>query len=83
MAEVSVDSLALSSYLSPEQSFVQVLVHCMHTLSAYDALHSLSLQLSLTGLSGVEFYMQWALYCSLLCACFQCITSHDYNGILL
>ena len=43
VAEVSVDSSALSSYLSPEQSFVQVLVPCTCALSAYNALRSLSL----------------------------------------
>ena len=82
-AEVSVDSLALLSYLSPEQSFVQVLVHCTHMLSVYDALCSLSLRQSLTGPSGVEFYMQWASCCLLLCAHFQHVTSHEFNGMLL
>ena len=82
MAEVSVNSSVLSSYLSPEQFFVQVLVHGTCALSAYDALHSLSLQQSVTGPLGVEFYVQRALCCSLLCAQFQCITSCDYNGML-
>ena len=57
-AEVSVNSSVLSCYLSPEQFFVQVLVHCMCILSECDALHSLSLQWSLTWPLGVEFYMQ-------------------------
>ena len=70
MAEVSVDSSVLLSYLSPEQSFVQVLVHCTCALAVYDVLCSLSLQWSLTGLSGVEFYVQPALCCLLLCAHF-------------
>ena len=43
---VSVDSLALLSYLLPEQSFVQVSVHGMCALAAYDALHSPSLRRS-------------------------------------
>ena len=83
MAEVFVDSLALLSYLLPEQPFVQVLVHCMDMLSAYDVLHSPSLQWSLIELSGVEFYVQRALCCSLLCGRFQCVTSCDYSGMLL
>ena len=58
VAEVSVNRLVLLSYLSPEQSFVQVLVHCTCALAAYDALCSLSLQWSSTGPSGVEFYVQ-------------------------
>ena len=82
MAEVSVDSSVLSSYLSPEQFFVLVLVHCTCALSVYNALCSLSLRRSLTGPSGVEFYVQQALCCSLLCACFWHIASHDYNGML-
>ena len=82
MAEVSVNSSALLSYLLPEQSFVQVLVHGTCTLAVYDALHSPSLQRSLIEPSGVEFYVQQALCCSLLCAHFQHITSHDYSGML-
>ena len=83
MAEVSVDSLVWSSYLLPEQYFVQVLVHCTCVLAAYDAPHSLSLQRSLIGPSGVELYAQWALYCSLPCARFQHVASCDYSGMLL
>ena len=83
MAEVSVDSSALSSYLLPEQSFVQVLVHCTCALAAYDALHSPSLRRSLIEPLGVEFYVQQALCCSLLCVHFQHVTSHDYSGMLL
>ena len=77
------DSLALLSYLLPEQSFVQVSVHGTCTLAAYDALHSPSLQWSSIEPSGVEFYVQQALCCSLLCARFQRVTSHDYSGMLL
>ena len=36
-AEVSVNSSALLSYLLPEQSFVQVSVHCMCALAVYDS----------------------------------------------
>ena len=64
MEEVSVNSLALSSYLLPEQSFVQVLVHGTCVLAAYDALHSPSLQWSSIEPLGVEIYVQRAL-----CAC--------------
>ena len=67
MAEVSVDSSALLSYLLPEQSFVQVLVHGTCALAAYGALHSPSLQWSSIEPLGVEFYVQQALCCSLLC----------------
>ena len=83
MAEVTVDSSALSSYLLPEQSFVQVSVCGTCALAAYDALHSPSLQWSSIELSGVEFYVQQALGCSLLCARFWHITSHDYSRMLL
>ena len=81
-AEVSVDSSALSSYLLPEQSFVQVLVRGTCVLAAYDALHSPSLQWSSIEPSGVEFYVQRALCCLLLCAHFWRVTSHDYSGML-
>ena len=83
MAEVSVDSLALSSYLLPEQSFVQVSVRCTCALAAYDALHSPSLRWSLIEPLGVEFYMQRALCCLLLCARFWRVASCDYSGMLL
>ena len=83
MAEVSVNSSALLSYLLPEQSFVQVSVHGTCALAAYDALHSPSLQRSSIEPSGVEFYVQQALCCSLLCARFQCVTSRDYSRMLL
>ena len=82
-AEVSVNSSVLLSYLSPEQSFVQVLVHCMCASAACNALCSLSLWWSSTGPSGVEFYVQQALCCSLLCACSWHIASRDYSGMLL
>ena len=81
MAEVSAYSSALSSYLLPEHSFVQVLVHYMGALSACDALHSLFLQWSLTGPLEVEFYMQQALCCSLLCMHFPHAASHYYKGM--
>ena len=83
MAEVSVNSSALSSYLLPEQSFVQVLVRGTCTLAAYGALHSPSLRWSSIEALGIEFYVQWALCCSLLCACFRRVASHDYSGMLL
>ena len=83
VAEVSVDSSVLSSYLLPEQSFVQVSVHGTCTLAAYDALHSLSLRRSSTGLLGVELSAQRALCGLLLCARFWRITSCDYNRMLL
>ena len=82
MAGVSVDSSALLSYLLPEQSFVQVLVHGTYALAAYGALHSPSLQQSSIEPSGVEFYVQRALCCSLLCAHFWHIASHDYSRML-
>ena len=81
-AEVSVDSSALLSYLVPEQSFVQVLVRGTCALAAYDTLHSPSLRWSSIEPLGVEFYVQWALCCSLLCACSQHVTSRDYSGML-
>ena len=82
-AEVAVDSSALLSYLLPEQSFVQVLVHGTCALAVYDTLHSPSLQWSSIEPSGVEFYVQWALCCSLLCACSWRVTSRDYSRMLL
>ena len=82
MAEVSVDSSALLSYLLPEQSFVQVLVCGTCALAVYDALHSPSLRRSSIEPLGVEFYVQWALCCLLPCARFWRIASRDYSGIL-
>ena len=82
-AEVSVNSSALLSYLLPEQSFVQVLVHGTCALAVYGALHSPSLRQSSIELLGVEFYVQQALCCSLLCAHFWHVTSSDYSGMLL
>ena len=67
MAEVSVDSSTLLSYLLPEQSFVQVLVHGMWVLAVYDALHSPSLRQSSIELLGVEFV------CSGLCVARCCV----------
>ena len=83
MALVSAYSLALSSYPSPKQIFVQALVHYMHTMSRCDAPCCLFLQWSLLGLSVGELCMQQALCCLLLCVCFLCATSCDYNGMLL
>ena len=82
MAEVSVDSSALLSYLLPEQSFVQVLVHGTCVLAAYNALHSPSLRWSSNEPSGVELYVQRALCCSLLCVHFWRIASRDYSRML-
>ena len=83
MAGVSAYSSALSSYLLPEHSFVQVLMHCIHALFMCDALCFLSLQWSLTGpLEVVEFCMQQALCCLLLWVHFLHTASHDYNRML-
>ena len=87
MAEISACRLALLSYLLPEHSFVQVLVHCMCVLFACSALCFLSLQWSLTGPLEVEFCMQRALCYLLLCAHFDASStiqavSHNWYIVL-
>ena len=58
-AEVSVYSLASSSYLLPEQSFVQVLVHCTCVLSAYNALHSCEIYFNILMLETAKIIFYW------------------------